>query len=75
MVLMATGMPIFLCFLVIDIIGLFLVGGGLPNLEYLTVSFFEFLSSFLLLPILLFILMGDVMFTGGVSSSDDRCSR
>lgn len=61
LVLLATGLPIAFCFLAINAIG-FLILFGPPGLEQLVDSIYSTLNTFVLLPIPLFILMGEVLF-------------
>lgn len=65
--LLATGMPVALGFLVVDVIFMFLFWGGHAGLEQLAQSLFASVASFTLLPIPLFLLMGEVMFRSGVA--------
>ncbi|MFH1113304.1 MAG: TRAP transporter large permease subunit [Pseudomonadota bacterium] len=67
LLLMLTGMPIALCFFVINIFGMYLFFGGLMGLENLVESVYTSLNSFVLLPIPLFVLMGDIMFQSGIA--------
>ncbi|MEJ2716578.1 MAG: TRAP transporter large permease subunit [Deltaproteobacteria bacterium] len=67
LVLMLTGMPIALCFFFINIFGMYFFFGGLMGLENLVDSVYTSLNSFILLPIPLFILMGDIMFQSGIA--------
>src|SRR5512143_1520218 len=66
-VLMCTGMPIALCFFVINVIGMYFLFGGIVGLQNLTNSLYTSLNSFILLPIPLFILMGEVMFQSKIA--------
>jgi len=66
-VLMLTGMPIVLCFFLINIFGMYFFFGGVLGLENLIDSVYASLNSFILLPIPLFILMGDIMFQSGIA--------
>ena len=66
-VLMATGMPVAFCFLVVNIIGLFLFWGGEPGLRQFALSIRQSISTFALLPLPLFILMGEVTFYSGIA--------
>lgn len=61
-VLMVTGMPIAFCFMLVNIVGLFVWWGGQVGLEQLILSVYQSVSTFHLLPIPLFVLMGEVMF-------------
>jgi len=67
LVLMLTGMPIVLCFFLINIFGMYFFFGGVLGLENLIDSVYASLNSFILLPIPLFILMGDIMFQSGIA--------
>jgi tripartite ATP-independent transporter DctM subunit len=64
---MATGMPVALCFLLIDVVAAFLFMGGIAGLEGLIVSLYTSLATFILLPLPLFILMGEVMLHSGIA--------
>ena len=66
-VLMVTGMPVFLCFMLINLIGMYLFFGGIVGLENLIISIYTSLNTFILLPVPLFILMGEVMFHTGIA--------
>ncbi len=66
-ILMLTGMPIALCFFIINIFGMYFLFGGLMGLQNLIDSLYTSLNSFTLLPIPLFILMGDIMFHSGIA--------
>ncbi len=66
-VLMATGMPIALCFFIINVLGMYFFFGGIMGLQNLIDSLYTSLNSFILLPIPLFILMGDIMFQSGIA--------
>jgi len=66
-VLMITGMPIALCFFIINIFGMYFLFGGVMGLQNLIDSLYTSLNSFILLPIPLFILMGDIMFQSGIA--------
>jgi len=68
-ILMATGMPIALCFMLINVVGVFLFFGGTIGLEQLILSIYSSLATFILLPIPLFVLMGEVMFHSGMGTN------
>jgi tripartite ATP-independent transporter DctM subunit len=61
-ILMLSGMPVAISFLLVDIIGAFLFLGGQSGIIQLVLNMEESLTSFSLLPVPLFILMGEVMF-------------
>lgn len=67
MILMLTGMPIALCFFIVNVIGMYFLFGGFMGLENLINSLYNSLNSFILLPIPLFILMGEVMFQSKIA--------
>jgi len=61
-VLFIAGIPFAFCFLILNIGGVFLFWGGQAGLNQLATSFFASIGTFTLVPVPLFILMGDVMF-------------
>ena len=67
LILMLTGMPIALCFFIINVIGMYFLFGGIMGLQNLINSLYNSLNSFMLLPIPLFILMGEVMFQSKIA--------
>ena len=64
---MLTGMPVALCFMLINMAGMYLFFGGAAGLEQLITSIYSSLNTFILLPVPLFILMGEVMFHSGIA--------
>ncbi len=67
LVLMVLGMPVAFCFMLVNVVGVFVLWGGGIGLEQLILSINESVSRFSLLPIPLFILMGEVMFRSGIA--------
>ncbi len=67
MLLMITGLPIAFCFLLVNIIAGYVFFGGLVGVERLYHSMYSTLTSFIFLPIPLFILMGEVLFHSGMA--------
>ena len=65
--LMMTGMPIAFCFLLINIVGMYVYFGGTAGIEQLISSMYSTLNTFVLLPAPLFILMGEVLFHSGIA--------
>jgi len=65
--LLALGMPVAFSFLLVNAVFMFLFWGGQAGLEQLIESLFVSVASFTLLPIPLFILMGEVMFRSDVA--------
>ena len=61
-ILMLSGMPVAVSFLLVDIIGAFLFLGGEHGIIQLILNMEECLTTFALLPVPLFVLMGEVMF-------------
>ncbi len=64
---MATGLPVAFVFLLINLAGVFFYWGGEAGLRHLSLSMYLGLSTFTLLPVPMFILMGEVMFRSGVA--------
>lgn len=67
MFLFMIGVPVAFAFLFINIIGVYLLWGGTAGLSQLILSIYRSVSSFSLLPVPLFILMGEVMFRAGIA--------
>ena len=65
-VLMASGLPIAFCFTLLNLIIAYIIWGGQIGLDQLILSIFASVSTFNLLPVPLFIIMGDVMFHSGI---------
>lgn len=61
-VLMLAGMPVAISFLTVDVIGAVLFLGGEMGIMQVILNMKESLASFSLLPVPLFVLMGEVMF-------------
>jgi len=67
-ILMLTGLPVAFCFLALDSLCVYLFWGGVSGLEQLSDSIFGGLTTFVLLPIPLFILMGELIAISGFAS-------
>lgn len=67
-ILMLLGMPVAFTFMVVNIIGIFLLWGGANGLEQLTYSIADSVTTFTLMPVPLFILMGELIFLSGIAS-------
>ena len=65
-ILVLAGMPVAFSFLLVNIAGVFIFWGGAIGLNQLILSVDTSVSSFVLLPVPMFILMGEVMFQSGV---------
>ncbi len=61
-ILMASGMPVAFCFMLINVVGVFLLWGGGEGIKQLIIILYASITRFTLLPLPLFILMGEVMF-------------
>jgi tripartite ATP-independent transporter DctM subunit len=61
------GVPVAVAFLTINIVCAYLFWGGGLGLRHLTLSIYNSISSFALLPVPLFVLMGEIMFHSGVA--------
>lgn len=64
---MASGMPVAFSFMLISIVGMYVFFGGTAGLEQLIVSINTSLTTFVLLPVPLFIFMGELMFHSGMA--------
>ena len=65
--LMLLGVPVAIAFMFINVIGVYVFWGGEMGLRHLTLSIYNSVTNFNLLPIPLFILMGDFMFRSGMA--------
>ncbi len=65
--MMLTGMPLAFCFILVNLVGAYLFWGGAIGIEQLVISMAGSLTVFALLPVPLFILMGEVMFHSGTA--------
>ncbi len=63
-VLMFVGLPVAFSFLAVNIVGSFVLMGGLPGIKQLVLNTVDSVSSFVLIPIALFMIMGEAMFRG-----------
>jgi tripartite ATP-independent transporter DctM subunit len=68
LLLMATGLPIAFVFLLINVVGVFFLWGGEVGISQLVRSIRDSISNFSLVPIPLYILMGEIMFQSGIST-------
>ena len=64
--LMSFGMPVAFCFMLISVIGSFLLMRGEVGLIQLGLSMFSSVANFNFIPIPLFILMGEILFHSGI---------
>jgi len=64
--LMFIGMPVAFTFLVVNVVGAYFFFGGIPGMLQLVIQISESLSTFTLVPVALFLVMGEVMFHSGI---------
>lgn len=62
------GVPVAFGFMVVNIIGIIFLWGGTDHLGQFILSIWTSLKSFSLLPVPLFVLMGEIMFQTGIAS-------
>lgn len=67
--LMLTGMPIAICFMLINLTGALLVYGWPAGTDQLVLNIFSSLAGFSIAPVPLFILMGEIMFHSGLGGN------
>lgn len=66
--IMASGMPVAFAFLSVNIVGVFLLWGGISGLPSLSYSMWFSLASFVFLPIPMFMMLGEIIFRSGIAS-------
>lgn len=66
-VLMVMGFPVAFAFLAVNMAGIFFFWGGQPGLSQLVLSVYAALANFVLVPVPMFFLMGEIMFQSGVA--------
>jgi tripartite ATP-independent transporter DctM subunit len=64
LILLAAGIPVFLAFTIVDVLGIYFLWGGANGLVQFIHSIFSSIS-FVLLPVPLFVLMGELLFHSG----------
>lgn len=67
LVFMFAGMPIAVAFILVNVVGVTLLWGGETGLQQYILSIYSSITNFNYLPILMFSLMGEVMFLSGVA--------
>ncbi len=65
--LLASGIPVAFAFMAINILGALLVWGGSDPIGQFVLSVYSSIAKFALVPVPLFLLMGEVMFHSGVA--------
>lgn len=68
MLLLAIGVPVAFAFLSINVVGVFIFWNGFAGFNQLVLSVSKSVTHFSILPVPLFILMGEVMFRSGIAS-------
>jgi tripartite ATP-independent transporter DctM subunit len=66
LVLLAIGVPVFLSFMAVNVVCIYILWGGGPGMSQFVHSIFTSISTFVLLPVPLFIIMGEVLVFSGV---------
>jgi tripartite ATP-independent transporter DctM subunit len=66
--LFASGFPVAFAFLLVNAIGIFFFWGGEAGLLQLILSIYASLANFILVPVPMFFLMGEIMFQSGVAT-------
>lgn len=64
--LMILGFPIFIAFTIVNIVGIYFFWGGMDGLVQLSHTLFSSIASFTLLPVPVFILMGELIARSGI---------
>ncbi len=67
MVLLASGIPVAFTFLLVDMLGILILQGGGAAFDSFTLSMYRSVSTFVLAPIPLFVLMGEVLWHAGIA--------
>ena len=65
--LMLTGLPVAFAFLAVNLVGSYILMGGFAGLEQLVLNTVGSVTSFTLIPIALFMIMGEAMFRSGIA--------
>ncbi len=66
LILLAIGFPVFLSFMVVNVVFIYILWGGGIGMSQFIHSIFSSISTFVLLPIPLFILLGEILVFSGV---------
>ena len=66
LVLLAIGLPVFLSFMAVNIVCIYILWGSATGMSQFVHSIFSSISTFVLLPIPLFIIMGEILVFSGV---------
>ena len=68
MALLAMGVPVAFAFLIINVVGVYIFWNGTAGLNQLVLSVSNSVTHFTILPVPLFILMGELMFRSGIAA-------
>lgn len=66
-VLMIIGLPVAIAFLLVNLAGVYYLWGGVSGFNQLVLSIDSSISTFVLVPVPMFILMGSIMFHSGIA--------
>jgi tripartite ATP-independent transporter DctM subunit len=66
LVLLAIGLPVFLSFMAVNVVCIYILWGGGAGMSQFVHSVFTSISTFVLLPVPLFIIMGEILVFSGV---------
>ncbi len=66
-ILLLSGLPVAFAFMLVNLVGVYFLWGGATGAQQLILSIDSSVSSFVLVPLPMFILMGTVMFHSGVA--------
>jgi tripartite ATP-independent transporter DctM subunit len=66
-VLFASGLPVAFSFLLMNVVGIYFFWGGELGLRQLILSIYASLANFVLVPVPMFFLMGEIMFQSGIA--------
>ncbi len=66
-ILMASGLPVAFAFMLVNIVGVALLWGGGDGLRQLSYSMWGSVATFMVLPLPMFILLGEVLFRSGMA--------
>lgn len=65
--LMMLGLPVAFSFLAVNLVGAYILFGGMSGVEQLVVNIVDSLSTFTLVPVALFMIMGEAMFQSKIA--------
>ncbi|RJR41301.1 MAG: TRAP transporter large permease [Desulfobacteraceae bacterium] len=65
LIMLVIGLPVFLAFTIVDVLGIYFLWGGGNGLVQFVHSIFSSISTFVLLPVPMFVLMGELLFHSG----------